>query len=71
MEADDAALDDMIYECDVNNDGADDILTQMRQDTNALLRICFSHKETLLQNCVGRTHRLSDAIAEILCVFGQ
>ncbi len=61
-----AAVDEMIDECDVNNDGADEILTQMRQDTSALLRTCFLHKEALFKNCVGRTQRLSDVIAEIL-----
>ena len=61
----------MIDGCDVNNDGADEILTQMRQDTSALVRICISHNEAFVKKCVGRTQLLSDAIAEILCVFGR
>jgi hypothetical protein len=68
---DDAAVDVMIDECDVNNDGADEILTQMRQATSALLRICFSQNEAFAKECVGRTQQLSDSIAEILCVFGR
>jgi hypothetical protein len=66
-----AAVDEMIDECDVHNDSADEILTQMRQDTSALLRRCFSHNEAFVKKCVGKTQRLSDAIAEILCVFGR
>ena len=49
----DAAVDEMIDECDVNNDGADEILTQMRQDTSALVRICISHNEAFVKKCVG------------------
>ena len=66
-----AAADEMINECDVNNDWADEILTQMRQETSVLLRICFSHNEAFVKKCDGRTQRLSDASAEILCVFGR
>jgi hypothetical protein len=69
--ADAAAVDEMIDECDVENDCADAILTQMRQDTSALSRRCLSYHEALVKKCVGRTQRLSDAIADILCVFGQ
>jgi hypothetical protein len=66
-----AAVDEMIHECDVNNDGADEILTQMRQDTSALLRTCFFQNRAFVKKCVGRMHRLSDAIAEMLGVFGR
>ena len=66
-----AAADEMINECDVHNDWADEMLTQMRQQTSALLRICCSHNEAFVKKCVGRTQRLSDASAEILCVFGR
>jgi hypothetical protein len=66
-----ADVDEMIDECDVNNAVADEILTQMRQDTSALLRICFSQNEAFVKKCVGRTQCLSDVIADILCDFGH
>jgi len=66
-----AAADEMINECDVNNAFADEILTQMRHETSAILRMFLSHNEAFVKKCVGRTQRLSDASAEILCVFGR
>ncbi len=61
-----ADVDEMIDECDVNNAGADEILTQMRQDTRALLRSSFSNNEAFVKKCVGRTHLLSDVIANVI-----
>ena len=67
---DDAAVDDMIDECDVNNDFADEILTQLRQKTIALVHKCTSRNEAFVKKCIGRTRLLSDVIAANLCVFG-